>query len=142
MLPIVSEQVSFIVPGVPVAKGRARATRSGHHYTPAKTRAAEAAVRAAWIEKFGTDREPHKGPVELHVLAMFPIPKSWPKSKREGALFHTSRPDLDNVVKLIKDALNGLAWVDDSSVVKLSASKNYTVVSPKTSVSVTFYSES
>ncbi|HHK41746.1 MAG TPA: RusA family crossover junction endodeoxyribonuclease, partial [Planctomycetaceae bacterium] len=38
---------------------------------------------------------------------------------------HTSRPDLDNLVKSTKDALNGLAWRDDSQVVELSAGKCY-----------------
>ena len=60
------------------------------------------------------------GPVALSVTALFPIPASWPKKRqaaaRAGTEQHTKRPDLDNILKAIKDGLNGVAWKDDSQV--------------------------
>lgn len=94
---------------------------------------------AAWLSNTGGTWTPHDGPVEMTINAFFPIPKSWPKAKRKASRFHTTRPDLDNIVKLVKDALNGHAYHDDSAVVKLTASKNYTVTEPSTMVTLVFY---
>lgn len=37
----------------------------------------------------------------------------------------TARPDIDNLVKAVTDALNGILWKDDSQIVSLSAEKRY-----------------
>ena len=59
----------------------------------------------------------------------FPIPKSVSKKKREemnrGLLMHTKKPDCDNIAKSILDALNGLAYYDDSQICELSVYKMY-----------------
>jgi Holliday junction resolvase RusA-like endonuclease len=72
---------------------------------------------------------PLAGPVELHVLLYMQIPASYSKVKRaraiSGDLRPTSKPDLDNVVKGIKDACNKIVWGDDSQVVRIVASKHY-----------------
>lgn len=64
--------------------------------------------------------DPHTGPMVLEVLAVFAIPPSWPKkvqaAAREGRVWHVSDPDLDQIVKQIKDALRGIAFVDDNQV--------------------------
>lgn len=111
----------------PVGKGRPRFTRTGHAYTPAKTRAAERQIaEAARASMKG--RPPFPGPVTVHVSAVFPIPKSWPKKKREdadaGLIAPTVKPDADNVAKLV-DALNGIVFEDDKQVVFLSVMKQY-----------------
>ncbi len=57
----------------------------------------------------------HDGPVSVEVRAYFAMPASWPKWKRElGEREHTSKPDSDNVSKLVLDALNHVAWRDDA----------------------------
>lgn len=99
------------------AKGRPRLTRSGRAYTPRRTRRDEAAVRAAWVEAHGTD--PSWEPVELDVTVSHPLPKG--SAKRRIGCVDLVRPDLDNVLKLVMDALNGVAWEDDTQVVALSA---------------------
>jgi len=122
------QQVTLIIDGTPIAKGRARATKTGRHYTPIKTRNAESNVLAAWIEQHGA-RRPHDGGVSILIRFVFEPPKSWPKWKRElaaaGAIPHTSKPDLDNLTKLACDALNGTAWIDDAQIHNAFARKDY-----------------
>ena len=67
------------------------------------------------------------------------IPVSWPKKKQasalDGTLRPTGKPDLDNVAKLLADALNGILWHDDSQIVALEVEKHYGA-SPATALSV------
>ena len=127
--------IEIIVPDTPTAKGRARSTRTGRHYTPATTRAAENRIRDTWLEsdqlraRVGIPREPHAGPVHVDVVATFTPPTSWPKWKQAAALAgawpHTVKPDIDNLLKLVKDGLNGLAWVDDAQATNVTGRKQY-----------------
>lgn len=109
----------------PVGKGRARSTRSGHHYTPAKTVAAEAKVRDAFVDALqGRSFEPYAEPVCMTLIATFAAPKC-SAAKRE-AMLHTpceKRPDADNVLKLVADALNGAAYDDDKRIVRATVVK-------------------
>ena len=60
------------------------------------------------------------------------VPASWSKKKQaqalDGLMFPTKKPDVDNVVKAIFDALNGIVWGDDVQVVWLAASKRYDAI--------------
>lgn len=94
-------RISFTVPIKPVGKARARVGKNGHHYTPAPTKAAEAAV--ALVARSHAPREPSLLPMRLYVEAFVRTP--------------TARPDADNVLKLVADALNGVLWRDDAQVV-------------------------
>jgi Holliday junction resolvase RusA-like endonuclease len=124
-----TEILTLTVPGAPTPKGRPRSTRTGNHYTPETTRVAESVVQAAWLTTVGLNREPHPGPVEIEIASTFPVPISWPKWKRQLALFgeipHTTKPDTDNLVKLITDALNGHAYHDDAQAFRVVGRKQY-----------------
>ena len=119
------------VEGEPVAKGRPRMTRSGHAYTPKRTERAEAAIRKAWIEEYGVD--PVDVPVAVKIRFKYPTPKSWPMWKREQAGIYSlpkmSKPDIDNLVKTVMDALNGIAYKDDAQIYQIRATKEYTLES-------------
>lgn len=108
-------RISFEVPGKPFGKERPRATRGGRMYTPAKTVAREAAFAKDAAEHF---EAPIVGPCRVDVIAVFKPAKSWTKKKTREALGkpHTQKPDRDNVEKLVLDALNGIAYVDDAQV--------------------------
>ena len=114
-----TRELAFSLAMQPVGKQRARSTRSGHHYTPAETVAAERTVREAFREAY-PGFEPHTGPVEFSVIAEFPVPASWPKWKRLAAALdlwkHTTKPDASNILKLVEDALNGCMYADDSAI--------------------------
>lgn len=109
----------------PVAKARPRIALHGgraHAYTPRKTEEAEWRIRNEWIDEHG--REPMVGPLSLEVVAFVPMPKSIPMKRRSTAL-PTTRPDGDNYLKTVLDALNQVAWPDDSVVVDMRVRKRY-----------------
>jgi len=134
--------VRFTVPGLPVPKARARVTRSGFAYTPKATVNAEAAVRYAYLGAVpGRPPIPAGVPIRLEIMAHFPVPASAPKAVRAavyaGAAIPMSvRPDIDNLVKTVLDALNGLAWADDGQVAQITARKFRTTGRARLHVSV------
>lgn len=117
--------IIFTVPGVPQGKGRPRVTRNGT-FTPKKTRDYEKKVRDCYIAQ-GGQMFPDDTPLFASITAIFPIPSSLSKKRR--ALFngkrHCKKPDADNVAKAILDALNGVAYRDDSAVSLLLVDKRY-----------------
>lgn len=115
-------RLKFTVPGTPVAKARPRVTRNGHTYTPAKTVEHEQRIQAAFLREHAeqTDR-----PLEIRICAVMPYPKSMSKKARKAAVWHTKRPDADNLAKTVLDALNGLAYKDDGQVSRLVVEKVY-----------------
>lgn len=66
------------------------------------------------------DARPLTGPLVVRVIAVFGIPPSWPDklkaAARESRVMHVQDPDLDQLVKQVKDALKGIAYVDDNQV--------------------------
>ena len=116
----------FTVPGVR-GKARPRFTRQGVVYTPAETRTYEQAVRLAYAAAGG---RMHDGPVALLLTVYQALPKRATKAQRaaaeRGEIHPISKPDLDNVLKIVLDALNGAAYADDRQVVRLDARKLYT----------------
>lgn len=138
--------VTFTVPIAPRGKGRHRSRivmpkfkkPFVHQYSDPETVAYESAVAAAGRLAMGS-WAPFPGPLTVFVEAFFAIPASWPSRKRAqaaaGEIFHTSKPDGDNVFKAIGDALNGVCWVDDSQIVMSQALKLYSDY-PRVRVSV------
>ena len=68
----------------------------------------------------GSDPLERNLPLEISILALFPIPKYVSRKTKElmlnGRLFPTKKPDADNIIKVILDALNGLAYRDDTQI--------------------------
>lgn len=124
------DAVTFTVPFAPIAKGRARSVympgRGVRHYTPAATAAWEKTV-AVFARQ--ACREAFQGPLMLTLGFYLPIPASWPAWKRDlalaGDLLPTTKPDLDNLTKAIKDGCNAITWIDDAQVVRTSNWKAY-----------------
>ena len=116
------------IPGKPIGKARPRVTRRGITYTPKPTAEREKLVRACFAEKYGGET-PLEGPISASVIAVYPVPVSASAAKKRemygGAVLPLTRPDVDNVAKLILDALNGRAYIDDSQIVSLTVSKRY-----------------
>lgn len=68
--------------------------------------------------------------VSVSVSAFFPIPKSYSKAKRQACIDRELRPDkkpdIDNILKSVLDAMNRVAYEDDKQVVELIGRKYYT----------------
>lgn len=110
--------VTFRVDITPIGKARARVTKHGT-YTPTATVSAENAVGMAYRAK--SHHQWVAGvPLRLEVVAMFVRPKT--VKRRE---YPTVKPDGSNILKLCEDALNGVAWHDDSQVVSSHILKKY-----------------
>lgn len=118
--------LEFFVPGVPVVKGRPRFTRSGHAYTPSKTVNYEQLV-AICAGQAMQDTPPFTGPLKVDIVAVWPWPKSMSQKKRQmaGSHWKTTRPDRDNLDKIIGDGANNIVWADDSQIVAGETLKQY-----------------
>lgn len=128
--------VSFDVFGKVRGKGRPRFTSGGRPYTPKATRDYERTIREAYENAPGRPPEPFSGPIAVSIMTY----RQLPKSAQKGVLSDpdTHKPDIDNVAKIVLDALNGVAWEDDAQVVSLTASKLNRTRSPeRLSVSIT-----
>ncbi len=136
------DPISFFVPGLPIAKGRARFTKTGRAYTPARTTSYEAIVArfgGICADLHGL-KEPWEGALAMNLEIVFPAPKGWTIKRREECktvdVWHTARPDASNVTKAIEDALNGILYKDDSQISVLVVRKRYGI-DPGVMVTVT-----
>lgn len=123
--------IAFTIPGTPVAKGRPKFARRGNFvttYTPEKTASYENLVRMQ-ADAAMAGRPPIDGATNVEISLMVLPPESWSKKKRAAALageiFPTTKPDVDNVIKGIFDAMNDIVWKDDKQVVDLVVRKRY-----------------
>ena len=119
---------SIIIPGKPLGKQRPRVLKSGITYTPKKTVNYETFVKMMYLEKYAGEK-PFEGPVSMLISAFYQIPKSASKRRREAMAKHdippTTRPDIDNIAKIIMDALAGIAYEDDKQITSCSINKLY-----------------
>ena len=77
-------------------------------------------------------KEPLKGPIHLEIIFYMKRPKGHygtgkneEKVKDSAPSYHTSKPDVSNLVKFVEDAMNSIFWYDDSQIYLLRAEKNY-----------------
>ncbi|MBB3006023.1 RusA family crossover junction endodeoxyribonuclease [Cupriavidus alkaliphilus] len=124
-------RVAFTIPGQPVAKGRPKFARQGafvRTYTPEKTASYENLVKLSATQAM-SGRPPFDGPVELTLEIRLQIPASWSKKRQQlaeaGQVAATKKPDADNVLKAVKDGMNGIVWIDDAQAVEYRISKRY-----------------
>lgn len=126
---MMSSQIKITIPIEPVGKGRPRMTRKGFVYTPINTRHAESMIRNIYLDYARKNKLPvidRRIPLSLQV--QFHIRK--PKSISKKIKYPTKKPDIDNYLKLVMDALNGYAYQDDSQIIEVIAEKRYAVTYP------------
>ena len=123
--------IYFRINEEPVAKARPKFTRMGHAYTPKKTKDYEETVKFAFMSQTCEQMPVYPKGTPLMVEAIFAksVPKSYTKKTRaaclNGETLPTSKPDIDNYLKAVLDAINGLAFEDDSQIVVTMAEKIY-----------------
>ena len=121
------------VPGEAVPKGRPRIgtnkkTGRGMAYTPSKTKQYEELV--GWQARSAMRGDPpFDGPLAVEIDIVTTVPASWPLGRkikaRKGIIWPAGKPDLDNYVKALVDGLNGIVFVDDMQIVRMTATKQY-----------------
>lgn len=122
--------IQFTVYGEPVAQGRPRFSHQGDFvraYDPSKSKDFK-----KYVKLVASQNRPNKifeGPISMEVKIYKASLKSFSKKKaaqaEEGVLRPLTKPDVDNYVKGVKDALKSVIWRDDSQVVELHISKWY-----------------
>ena len=136
----ISREFSFRVEGEPVAKARPRFnSKTRMTYTNQKTRNAERLIQTEYIKQGGRSKNDYSGKIEIELAFVFPIRKSWSKKKQKAMLNkpHTIKPDLDNLEKTVLDALNGLAFKDDSQVCEVTKIKAWSEI-PYTQITLIY----
>lgn len=137
--------ITFTVPGLPIAQPRQR-TRVmsfggkaiAQNYTPTKApvNAFKASVQLA-------AQQAHPGPLlegPLEVSLLFRLERKKCHTKKRGdnpRLFATKKPDLDNLMKSVCDALNNVVWKDDSQVAVVRLEKVIAALSESPGVDIT-----
>ena len=121
--------VKFTVPGKAVGKQRPRFSRTltgVRTYTPRKTQEYEDLVRISYR---AVSKQKLEGAISATIYGYFEPPKSISKKQREqmlnGDISYIKKIDSDNLAKSILDALNGVAYDDDSQVCLLVVQKLY-----------------
>lgn len=117
---------SFTIPGDVVPWARAGGGKSTFRFTPKRQRDYGAVLRDSAREAMG-DEPPVDEPVEMRIVAVYQPPKSRTRRARESetAGFKGSKPDADNIQKIIKDALNKIVFTDDARVAVCHTAKIY-----------------
>ena len=116
-----SEPISFTVPGQPISKSRPRISPNGGMYNPTETTDAEELIQAYYRQAApGTQMDEES---------------YW----RVDCVFYTAnraKRDLDNLAKLVLDALSGLIWKDDCRVWTLNLCRQIDKGNPRTEITV------
>ena len=126
-----NKQINLIVPGNPQGKQRAKTFKRGDFagaYTPAKTVNYETYIKQLFATKYPAFM-PLEGPLMLQFTAYVSIPASTSQKKRalmlEGIIIPEKKPDIDNILKIIMDALESVAYKRDSQIAIAIESKLY-----------------
>lgn len=124
--------IKFTVMGEPRGKGRPRFARRGQFvqtYTDDATVSYENLVRLSYQQQCGFHIFPKECMLEMRISCYLPIPKSASKKKQllmeQNVLRPTKKPDFDNMVKVVCDALNKVAYADDTQIVDGMVRKFY-----------------
>ena len=126
-------------------KGKARPrvnTYTCKAYTPGDTKDYELLVKQYFKIKHPRS-VPLENRIKVTIIAYFKAPKTVTKKERalieEGILSPTKKPDIDNIVKIILDSLNGIAFKDDNQITKIEVEKAYTFDEERVYVKVEEY---
>lgn len=123
-------QIKFTVLGEPQGKGRPKFSRhSKTVYTPNTTVLYENLIRTEYLRQCPGERFPDKEALEMKITAYYTIPASISKKRQAameaGEIRPVKKPDADNIIKVVADALNKVAYRDDADIVSVALEKFY-----------------
>jgi Holliday junction resolvase RusA-like endonuclease len=114
--------IEFVVPGELVPWARARGGKTVPHYTPSKQANYMTALKLICSTAM-KGAPPLEGPIKLTLLACYPWPRAWSQKKRDANRWRWTKPDYDNIGKIVGDALNKIAWRDDAQIADATVHK-------------------
>lgn len=125
--------VELTILGEPFGKQRPRVITRGkgasRAFTPQKTVNYENYIKLLYRQKYKNFKFEDKVPLYVQITAFYKIPPSKPKYIKglmfKGEMLPTKKPDVDNIIKIILDSLNGLAYKDDAQIVACTCQKLY-----------------
>lgn len=127
-------KLTFTVLGEPQGKGRPRfggKTKAGVPITrtPEQTVLYENLIKTEFRRQCGQQRFPDDAIIDMRIIAYYTIPSSASKKKQElmelGVIRPKKKPDADNIIKIVADSLNEIAYKDDSQIVDCQIRKWY-----------------
>ena len=130
--------ISFTITGQPVALKRHRPSARGGYYDPSSKDKKQIWLQIAKYKP----KQPFAGDIYLKVVFYLKRPKSHFRTGKYSHLlkdaykdmvYHSFKPDLDNIVKLIADIIQPQMIIDDSQICMLQAEKMYST-NPRTEV--------
>ena len=130
--------ISFTITGQPVALKRHRPSARGGYYDPSSKDKKQIWLQIAKYKP----KQPFAGDIYLKVVFYLKRPKSHFRTGKYSHLlkdaykdmvYHSFKPDLDNLVKLIADIIQPQMIIDDSQICMLQAEKMYST-NPRTEV--------
>lgn len=120
---------SFTVYGKPVGKGRPRYTMNHRPYTPKETVEYEKQITRCFQQQCSRAFFPEGTAIDMRITAYYPTPSSYSKKKkqamRDRLIRPLTKPDADNIYKIVADALNKVAYHDDSQIADAQIRKFY-----------------
>jgi len=120
-------KITLTIPGEPKGKQRPRWQKLGT-YTPKDTVNYESYIKELFAIKY-PDFIPLDSALTVQIWAGLLMPKSTSKKKegmmKLGIIKPTKRPDVDNILKTVMDALEKLAYKNDSQIVRVVIDKDY-----------------
>jgi Holliday junction resolvase RusA-like endonuclease len=133
-------KICFTSLGEPFGKERPRfatkyakgAVNGGFAYTPKKTKEHEKKIAADYVthpNHIALDRVP----VKIKIHAYYKIPRKFARREKEAAIDKKllpkhKKPDVDNIAKLIMDALEGYAYINDVQICEMEIKKFYGIL--------------
>jgi len=109
--------VKIVIDGIPIAQARMRITCRGGFGQIYDPQSKEKNVLRQVIKQQNTEFFLHP---RISFIFHMPIPKSTPKKClplfNSGLLKHEKKPDIDNLVKLYLDCLDGISFEGDQKV--------------------------
>lgn len=126
------QEIRFVVWGEPQGKGRPKFSRHGNYVTartPEKTAVYENLVQMEYQRQCGDVRFSDTDSLQMDITAFYTIPASASRKRRkmmvDGEIRPTKKPDADNIMKVVADSLNQVAYGDDKQIVEARFRKWY-----------------
>jgi Holliday junction resolvase RusA-like endonuclease len=118
-----NEMIAFSIPGEAIPFARA-GSNGKRRFTPPK-QANFMDVVKLFAQRAMEGTAPLEGPLRMQVRATYLVPVSWSKKKQASATWKSTKPDADNITKILKDSLNKIVWQDDAQVADLHVQKKF-----------------